>query len=122
MLADSLMVYRGTGFRNMLPLHEVGKCFHSLEFWSTSLSEGPLEQFLKLGPHAVILELHLPHDGTAYNPETLSVAGGSEQELLLPRGILCRAKHVEAATVNEFLKFKNVKSLCRAVLEVEKWP
>lgn len=121
-LTDSLTVYRGTGFRNTLPLHDVGKCFRSLEFWSTALSEGPLQNFLKLGSHAAILELHLPPDVTAYNLETLSGAGGSEQELLLPRGILWRVKHVVPQTVNEFLKSKNVKSLCRAVLEVEKWP
>lgn len=121
-LTDSLTVYRGTGFRNTLPLHDVGKCFRSLEFWSTALSEGPLEQFLKLGKHAAILELHLPHNVTAYNLETLPGAGGSEQELLLPRGILWRVKHVQAETVNQFLKSKNVESLCRAVLEVEKWP
>lgn len=48
LLTDSLTVYRGTGFRNTLPLHDVGKCFRSLEFWSTALSEGPLKNFLKL--------------------------------------------------------------------------
>jgi ADP-ribosyltransferase exoenzyme len=121
-LTNSLTVYRGTGFRKTLPLHEVGKRFRSLEFWSTALSEDPLEQFLKLGPHAAILELHLRTGVPAYNLETLTGAGGSEQELLLPRGILWRVAQVKPETVSPFLKSTKVESLCRAVLEVETWP
>lgn len=121
-LTNSLTVYRGTGFRNTLSLHEIGKRFRNLEFWSTALSEGPLEQFLKLGPHAAILELHLRLGAAAYNLETLPGAGGSEQELLLPRGILWRVTQAKAETPSEFLKSQKVESLCRAVLEVETWP
>lgn len=121
-LTDRLVVYRGTGFRKTLPLHEKGKHFRSLEFWSTALSEGPLEQFLKLGPDAAILELHLPSGVPAYNLETLIGIGGSEQELLLPRGIVWRVVDVHRETVSEFLKSQKVESLCRAVLEVETRP
>lgn len=122
LLTDQLTVYRGTGFRKALPLHEVDKRFRSLEFWSTALSEEPLEPFLKLGAHAAILELHLPRDFPAYNLETLEGAGGSEQELLLPRGILWRVKKVNREEVSQFLKSCKVESLCRAVLVPEKWP
>lgn len=119
--SDALTVYRGTGFREALPLHELGKRFRSHEFWSTASSVDPLEQFLKLGPHAAILELRLPREFPAYNLETLEGAGGSEQELLLPRGVLWRVKDVCPETVSPFLKACKVESLFRAVLEPEKW-
>lgn len=122
LLTDPLTVYRGTGFRKSLPLHEVDKRFRSLEFWSTASSVHPLEQFLKLGAHAAILELRLPRNFPAYNLETLEGAGGSEHELLLPRGILWRMKEVGPETVSPFLKSCKVESLCRAVLVPEKWP
>lgn len=120
-LTDDLTVYRGTGFRHTLPLHEVGKRFRSLEYWSTALSEGPIEQFLKLGPHAAILELHLPSGIPAYNLETLAGAGGSEKELLLQRGILWCVEDVKAEAISSFLSFMGVKSLYRAVLKAESW-
>ena len=120
-LNDSCTVYRGTGFRQALPLHEIGKRFRSLQFWSTASSEGPLEPFLKLGAHAAILELRLPKGLPVYNLETLDGAGGSEQELLLPRGILWRVEKANREPVSPFLKSCKVESLCRAVLTVEAW-
>lgn len=122
LLNGPLTVYRGTGHRTSLPLREVGKRFRSLEFWSTALSEDPLEPFLKLGAHAAILELHLPENFPAYNLETLEGAGGSEQELLLPRGILWRVESIGTETVSAFLKHCKVESLWRAVLKPEDWP
>lgn len=122
LLEDSITAYRGTGFSKSLPLHETGKRFRSLEFWSTASSEAPLEQFLKLGTHSAILELRLPKGFPAYNLETLEGTGGFEQELLLPRGVLWRVQQAGLEPVGTFLKCCGVESLCRAILIAEDWP
>jgi hypothetical protein len=122
LLNGPLTVFRGIGHRTSLPLDQAGKRFRSLEFWSTALSEDPLEPFLKLGAHGAILELRLPENFPAYNLETVEGAGGAEQELLLPRGILWRVGDTSVETVNAFLKHCKVESLWRTVLTPEDWP
>jgi len=121
-LTDSLTVYRGTSFCKTLPITEINKRFRSLEFWSTALSEGPIESFLKGGKNAAILELRLSSGCAPYNLETLPNIGESEEELLLPRGILWRVKDCKKSEISDFLKNTGVETLCRAVLEVEEWP
>jgi hypothetical protein len=81
-LTEDATVYRAIGIRAHLPLTEIGKRFRSLEYWSASHSEAAIQR------HGAVLELSLPVDFPAYNMETLEGAGGSEAELLLPRGVL----------------------------------
>ncbi|UOR14481.1 hypothetical protein [Qipengyuania aquimaris] len=86
-------LYRGIGLRIHLPLAEIGAKFRNLEFWSTSRSRSAAEKFLnpvmtKGCAHGAILKLTFTQKVQGYDLESLEGAGGSEQEFLLPRGIL----------------------------------
>lgn len=85
-LTGPMTVYRGTGSRAFLQIAEAGFRFRAHEFWSTSVIEAAIEAFIGLG--GAVLELQLPVNLPGYYMETLSGAGGHEQEILLPRGIL----------------------------------
>lgn len=86
-LQAPLTVYRGTDTRAFLQgSTQQGSRFRALEFWSTSHVESCVERFIGLG--GALIEIELPTGMPLYNMETLAGAGGSENELLLPRGIL----------------------------------
>jgi hypothetical protein len=91
-LSREVVVHRAIGTRLHLPVHEVGKRFRSLEFWSTATSDARVDSFLtpisNKNNRGAILDLTLPAGVPAYNMETLPDFGGHEAELLLPRGIL----------------------------------
>ena len=89
-LTEEITLFRAVGTRAHLPLHDIGRDFRNLEFWSASRSEGALESFLNpvtTGGHGAILELQLPEGFPVYDMETLEGFGGFERELLLPRGV-----------------------------------
>lgn len=86
-LPTPLTVYRGTDTRAFLQgTTQPGTRFRALEFWSTSHVESCVERFIGLG--GALIEIELPTGMPLYNMETLAGAGGSENEMLLPRGIL----------------------------------
>jgi len=96
-LSREVVVHRAIGTRLHLPVHEVGKRFRSLEFWSTATSDARVDSFLtpisNKNNRGAILDLTLPAGVPAYNMETFPDFGGHEAELLLPRGILWTVDH-----------------------------
>lgn len=90
-LSAPLTVYRAIGFRSHLPVAEFGARFRNRSYWSTSTHREAAIGFLKAefqNAGGAVLHLELPSGLPAYNMETLIGAGGSEFELLLPRGVL----------------------------------
>jgi hypothetical protein len=85
-LPQPLRVYRGIGIRAFIERSEPGHRFRVAGFWSTSHEEGTVRRFVERG--GALLELELPAGMPVYNMETLEGAGGGENELLLPRGLL----------------------------------
>jgi len=103
-LMAPLTVYRGTGNRSFLQVAEAGFRFRANEFWSTSRREDLVEKFIGLG--GALLELHLTEGVPAYDMETLAGAGGHEQEILLPRGVLWEVTSVRSSELPILLKGK----------------
>lgn len=90
---ESMTLFRGIIGPLILGPLRTGQCFRNLSFWSASENCGVAEGFIKppfpksIGILAV---LKLPAGMRVYDMETLPGAGGSEREILLPRGILWR--------------------------------
>lgn len=98
-LPEALTVYRGTGTRAFLQKLAPGYRFRAAEFWSTSHVEASVEKFIGLG--GAVLELELPVGMPVYNMETIEGAGGSENEFLLPRGVLWEFLSASSMVGNE---------------------
>ena len=94
-LTNPQTVYRAIGLRSHYPLTLPGERFRNLSFWSTAVNQATAIDFLKADSDqapGALLRLDLPIGLSAYNMETLSSAGGEENEILLPRGILWTVK------------------------------
>ncbi|WP_187107799.1 ADP-ribosyltransferase [Sphingomonas xanthus] len=90
-LSRPTTVYRAIGLRSHYPLAERKARFRNRSFWSASANRDASIGFLKAeydGAGGALLALELPVGIPAYDMETLAGAGGTEVELLLPRGIL----------------------------------
>lgn len=91
-LTAPLTIWRGDGHRlRFRDIMSVGTHFRTFGFWSTSLYRSGGERFLKpawKNGAGVLFRIDLPAGFPVYNMETLEGAGGSEGELLLPRGVM----------------------------------
>lgn len=111
-LQEETTVYRGVGTRAHMPLHEKGKRFRNLEYWSTACSKEAAKKFLQpvsQPGHGAILVLHLPVGFPAYDMETLPGFGGDEAELLLPRGVLWRIETTSLIPGNKLTTYLREK-------------
>ncbi|CAO4170432.1 hypothetical protein CLBKND_01592 [Methylorubrum aminovorans] len=94
-LVQTMTVYRCTPFVAPLGRPEQGRLFRSLSYWSTSTSKESCLKFLGTQfeqSRGAIIELRLIPGLRVYDMETLVGSGGSEREILLPRGILWKIK------------------------------
>lgn len=94
-LDQPMTVYRCTPFVATLGRPEVGRRFRSLSYWSASTSRASSLKFLGTSfneSRGAIIEIHLIPGMRVYDMETLVGSGGSEREILLPRGILWEIK------------------------------
>lgn len=125
-LEKPITVYRGLGTRMHLPLNESGRCFRSMEFWSTACTKEVAVRFITpvcTPAYGALLQLELPRGCPAYNIESLHSFGGNEAELLLPRGMLWKVEKCSLIEKTDTLiiqrdKFENV---AYAVLKAKQW-
>jgi hypothetical protein len=122
-IQNDLTAYRGIGSVSVLGLLKLERKFRSLSFWSASSSRSVAASFVKpqlSSSVGAILTLRLPVGTQLYDMETLTGAGGSEREILLPRGLLWRIEEIEKGNVSEALPpaRKHLVSLAHITLQL----
>jgi hypothetical protein len=102
-LEGELTAYRGTGFVGALGTLRPGRHLRSLSFLSATISCSVARGFVKSpfkGSAGAILTLHLPRGLPVCDMESLEGAGGTERELLLPRGLLWKIVDIKKGEVS----------------------
>lgn len=103
-IKEGLTAYRGIGCLAVLGPLRNGRKLRSLSFLSASSRRSVAASFVKpqfSGSAGAILTLCLPIGTPAYDMETLDGAGGSEREILLPRGLLWEIEAAEKGDISD---------------------